>query len=190
MQEKDGTRRHSKRKAFHGCCKIRGLSWYRSHCRLLHGNVECHQAETISGVSEVKKDTHHKKMSAAPSQSSTETSDGPKNAGIGLKLHALSNDHILAGRFKVESIESSSPLNEHSVEYDDILMKINGEEVCGWELSKIMDHLKVIFLSTHAIFLLIDLLMQGAEGSSVSLEFYRAMGSGYLKLDFSVRLRA
>jgi hypothetical protein len=96
----------------------------------------CLQAEYQKTQAEIKRrkgQNPDKNVSVpSPTASSLLYADvGKTAANCGLKLAPVLDGHLLAGHFRVVSIDVDGPSNNGMINIDDVLLKIDGVEVSG-----------------------------------------------------------
>jgi hypothetical protein len=115
---------------------------------------------------------------------------------------------MLAGRYYVSNVTPDGPIVKAGIAVNDVLMKIDDEDVLGKALDEVEEILKVSFpvhplcpdfcpffpiliasLASPSPFLSTCIPPQGPPDSSVDLQFYRNHMSGFVRLKTTVARR-
>ena len=67
-----------------------------------------------------------------------------KSGSVGMNLSSLRSDNMLAGRFYVSNVVFEGPIFRAGIAVNDVLMKINEEDVLGKSLDEVNEILQVL----------------------------------------------
>eukprot|EP00292_Cryptomonas_paramecium_P013824 CAMPEP_0113672264 /NCGR_PEP_ID=MMETSP0038_2-20120614/6162_1 /TAXON_ID=2898 /ORGANISM="Cryptomonas paramecium" /LENGTH=227 /DNA_ID=CAMNT_0000588505 /DNA_START=58 /DNA_END=741 /DNA_ORIENTATION=- /assembly_acc=CAM_ASM_000170 len=130
-------------------------------------DVDTQIADIKKKIDEAEADA--KKLEALKSRATPSTPTAPSLTAIdlGLRFQPLASDHVLAGRFYVESVAPGSLASSKGIQEHDIVMKIDGQD--GSELNAGDLNAKAKL----------------NPGATSRFEVYRPRGGGFLKLDIT-----
>ena len=69
-----------------------------------------------------------------------------KSGSVGMKIGSLPSNHMLAGRYFVSDVIPAGPIVNAGISLNDVLMKIDNEDVLGKSLDEVAEILKVSLL--------------------------------------------